>query len=52
MIENGSTIPEPQIFNILIEILSWPWASPTLNDLIVLISLFSDLIEKSLVFDI
>ena len=50
MIESGSTIAESHIFNILIEILSWPWALPTLNDLIILIiSLFSNLIEESLV---
>ena len=43
MIESGSTIAESHIFNILIEILSWSWALPTLNDLIILIvSLFSN----------
>ena len=51
MTEIGSTIAESYIFNILIEILSWPWALPILNDLIILIiSLFSNLIEESLVF--
>ena len=50
MIERDSTIAESHIFNILIEILSWPCAAPTLNDLIILIiSLFSNLIEESLV---
>ena len=51
MTEIGSTIAASHIFNILIEILSWPWALPMLNDLIILIiSLFSNLIEESLVF--
>ena len=50
-IESGSTIAELHILNILIEILSWPWALPALTDLIRLIlSLFSNLIEESLVF--
>ena len=51
MIESGSTIAESNIFNFMIEILSWPWALPTLNDLIILtISLFSNSIEERLVF--
>ena len=51
MIESGSTIVESRIFNILIEILSWSWVFPTLNDVIILIIfLFSNLVEESLVF--
>ena len=51
MIESGSTIAESNIFNFMIETLSWPWALPTLTDLIILtISLFSNSIEESLVF--
>ena len=51
MIESGSTIVESRIFNILIEILSWSWVFPTLNDAIILIIfLFSNLVEESLVF--
>ena len=50
MIESGSTIAESRIFNILVEILSWPWTLPTLNDLIIIIYLSSNLIEESLVF--
>ena len=50
MTESGSTIAESHIFNILIKILSSPLDLPTLNDLIILISLFSNLIEESLVF--
>ena len=51
MIENGSTIVESRIFNILIEILSRSWVFRTLNDLIILIIfLFSNLVEESLVF--
>ena len=50
MIERGSTIAESHIFNIQIET-SWPWVLPTLSDLIILIiSLFSNLIKESLVF--
>ena len=50
MIESGSRIAESHIFNILVEILSWPWALTTLNDLIIIIYLSSKLIEESLVF--
>ena len=51
MIESGSTIAESRIFNILIEILPWPWALPTLTDLTVLIiPLPSNLIEEGLGF--
>ena len=52
MIESGSTIAESHIFNILIETLSWRWTLLKFNDLIKLIvnSLFSNLIEESLVF--
>ena len=51
MIESGSTIAESNIFNIVIEILSWPGALAAINDLIILIiSLLSNLIEESLVF--
>ena len=50
-IESGSTIAESHIFNILIEILSWPWVLPALTDLIrLIIPLFSNLIEENLVF--
>ena len=54
MIESGPTITESHIFNILIELLSWPWALLTFNDLnlikLIINSLFSNLIEESLVF--
>ena len=54
MIESGPTIAESHIFNILIELLSWPWALLTFNDLnlikLIINSLFSNLIEESLVF--
>ena len=50
MIVNGSTIAESHIFNILIEILSLPWALLTSNDLIILlISLLTNLTDDSLV---
>ena len=48
MIENGSTVAASHIFNILVDILSW---SLSIIDLIILIiSLFSNFIEESLVF--
>ena len=51
MIESGSTIAVSHMFNILMDILSWPWTLSSFNDLIMLIiSLFSNLIKKSLVF--
>ena len=51
MIVSGSTIVESPILNILMEILSWPWALLTSNDLIILlISLLSNLTDDSLVF--
>ena len=54
MIESGPTIAESHIFKILIELLSWPWALLTFNDLnlikLIINSLFSNLIEESLVF--
>ena len=51
MIVMDSTIAESHILNILIEILSWPWALLTSNDLIRLLSsLFSNLTDDSLVF--
>ena len=54
MIESGPTIAESHISNILIELLSWPWALLTFNDLnlikLIINSLFSNLIEESLVF--
>ena len=48
MIVSGSTIAESHIFNILIEI-SLPWALLISNDLILLISLLTNLTDDSLV---
>ena len=51
MIVSGPTIAQLHILNILIEILLWPWALLTSNDLIILlISLLSNLTDDSLVF--
>ena len=51
MIESGSTIAVSHVFNILMGILSWPWALSAFNDLIMLIIyLFSNLIKESLAF--
>ena len=52
MIESGSTTAVSHICNIQMDILSWPWALSTFNDLIILITtLFSsNLIKESLVF--
>ena len=51
VIKSDSTIAVSHVFNILMDILSWPWTFFTFNDLIMLIiSLFSNLIKESLVF--
>ena len=51
MVESSSKIAKSNIFNILIDTLTWSWGLPKLNDLIILvIYLSSDLIEESLEF--
>ena len=50
-IESGSTIAVSHIFNILMDILSWPCTLSSFNDFIMLIiSLFMNLVKESLVF--
>ena len=51
MIESDPTISVSHIFNILMDMLSWPRVLSSFNDLIMLIiSLFLNLIKESLVF--
>ena len=52
MIESGSTTAVSHISNIQMDVLAWPWALSTFNDVIMLITtLFSsNLIKESLVF--
>ena len=51
MIESGSAIAVSHSFNILMDILSLPWAFSPFNGLFLLIiSLFLNLIKESLVF--
>ena len=51
MIESDPTISISHIFNMLMDMLSWPRVLSSFNDLIMLIiSLFLNLIKESLVF--